>query len=72
MIEKLGLTPIQELLKQMGGWPVTLGEWNEDSWSWQKMVKDLETIGYPANYIFELSLTADLKNTERRILGVNL
>lgn len=49
---------------------MTIRNWDEESWSWQKMVKDLETIGFPSNFIFELSLSANQKNTSTRILGV--
>lgn len=70
MIEKLQLKPIKALQKLMGGWPVIDNEWNEGSWSWQKMVKDLEKIGFPANFVFELTLGSDVKNTSKRTLGV--
>lgn len=72
MIEKLQLKPIKALQRVMGGWPVVDGVWSEDSWSWQKMVKDLEKIGFPTNYIFELMLGPDVKNTSRRSLGVTI
>lgn len=70
MIEKLGLDPIKDLLNTMGGWPVILDTWDESSWTWQKMVKDLEAIGFPSNFLFELSVTPNQKNTSTRILGV--
>jgi hypothetical protein len=46
--------------------------WDESSWSWQKTALDLELMGLPTNYIFEISLGADQKNTTKRILGVSL
>lgn len=55
----------------MGGWPVTTENWDEEAWSWQQMVKDLETVGFPTNYIFEWTLGADQKNNSKRILGVS-
>lgn len=70
MIEKLQLKPIKALQKLMGGWPVIDHEWKKSSWSWQKMVKDLEKIGFPANFVFELTLGSDVKNTSKRTLGV--
>lgn len=70
MIQQLGLNPIKSLLTKMGGWPVIHESWDESPWSWQKMVKDLETIGFPSNFLFELSVTPNQKNTTTRILGV--
>lgn len=72
MIEKLQLEPIKALQRVMGGWPVVDEAWNENAWSWQKMVKDLEIIGFPTNYIFELTLGSDVKNTSQRTLGVTI
>lgn len=72
MIGKLGLDPIKSLLTSMGGWPVILESWDETSWSWQEMVIVLETIGFPSNFLFELSVTPNQKNTSTRILGVNI
>lgn len=69
-IEELELKPIKELLNEFGGWPVTTNDWNNESWSWQKTVKDLETIGFQSNFLFELSVGANQKNTSSRILGV--
>ena len=70
MIEQLKLQPIEEVMDIMGGWPVTKTAWNESNWSWQQTVKDLETIGFPTNFIFELGIEADQKNNSRRILKV--
>lgn len=66
MIEQLGLKPIEDVLNSLGGWPVMSANWNEDAWSWQKTVKDLETKGFASNFIFELGLGADQKNSSKR------
>lgn len=61
---------MQELLTQMGGWPVTLTKWNENAWSWQKMVKDLPKNGFFSNYIFKISIDSDKKNSSKRVISV--
>jgi hypothetical protein len=58
-------------LDTFGGWPVTRDRWNEDSWSWQKTVVDLEKNGLHTNFIFELGLGADQKNNSKRVLMVS-
>lgn len=72
-IAKVGLKTIKETLNLMHGWPVTLDEdvWNETNWTWQKMVTDLELVGFPTNYLFEFSINPDVKNTTIRVLGVS-
>jgi hypothetical protein len=64
------LKRIKEILITLGGWPVISENWDEASWTWQKTVKDLEVKGFPTNYIFEISISPDQKNTSRRTLGV--
>lgn len=72
MIEQLGLEPIKETLNRLGGWPVTKSNWSDFQWSWQKIVQDLElVIGYPTNFVFEIGVGTDQKNTSKRILTVS-
>ena len=33
-IEEKGLTPLLDLLKKFGGWPVLEDDWNEDNFKW--------------------------------------
>ena len=34
-IEKIGLQPLKDMLKELGGWPVLEGDsWDEENFSW--------------------------------------
>ena len=33
-LQKMGLTPLKDLLKTVGGWPVLEDNWNEEKFNW--------------------------------------
>lgn len=71
-INKIGLDHLVDKMKFLGGWPVVKShEWNEKSWWWQRVVQDIELIGFSSNYLFGFGLIQDLKNDTRRILIVD-
>lgn len=70
-IEEKGIKPLLDILDTLGGWPVLRGDdWNADSWSWVKSVKDFRMQGYSTDYFFDFSVGTDLKNSTRRIIDV--
>ena len=34
LIEEIGLDPLKDILKKMGGWPVLEEDWDEEAFSW--------------------------------------
>jgi neprilysin len=71
-INKIGLDHIAEKMKFLGGWPVVKShDWDEKKWWYQRVVQDIELIGFPSNNLFEFGLIQDLKNGTRRILIVD-
>ncbi|XP_055546454.1 neprilysin-2-like isoform X2 [Wyeomyia smithii] len=71
-IEKSGNAPLEDILNTMGGWPVLQAEqWNADSWSWEKSVKDFRQHGYSISYILGFSVGSDSKNTSYRTIKVD-
>lgn len=71
-IEKLGLKPVKELLGRLGGWPVVSKHWDEFSWTWQDAITKLRQFGFLSNYLFDLSVVTDLKNSTKRIISVSI
>eukprot|EP00102_Acyrthosiphon_pisum_P019401 XP_016656611.1 PREDICTED: neprilysin-11-like [Acyrthosiphon pisum] len=62
--EKLGLGPIKEMLKSIGGWPVLEAErWNESKFTWMDSMYKLQGVAY----FIELMVAPD-KNVKENIL----
>lgn len=71
-IEKQGLGPIKEMLKNLGGWPVLEGDrWNEATFTWKDSVYKYRTTGYSVDYFIDFSISTDLKNTTMRAIDVS-
>lgn len=72
-IEERGLKPILDIIDKLGGWPVVKGDqWNVKSeWSWTGAVEKLRKLGYSVNYVFELSVESDFKNSTTWIINVS-
>lgn len=71
-INEIGIEHLVEKMKFLGGWPVVKShEWKEKNWWWQRVVQDIELVGFPSNYLFGFGLIQDLKNDSRRILVVD-
>lgn len=51
-MENRGLRPLESILMQVGGWPMTLDreEWNEDDHSWQSI--EHEYFHLTGSYVF--------------------
>jgi hypothetical protein len=59
-------------LDALGGFPVVEGKnWQENVWYWQKVLLELETRGFGTNYLFDMSIEVDMKNSSRRVIYVN-
>lgn len=70
-IEELGLEPSKTVLKRLGGWPVLEENWDEGSFDWRQSVYKFRKEGFSVDYFFDFSVTADLKNSTRRIIDVS-
>lgn len=70
-IEELGITPLENVLEEMGGWPVVVGdEWDEEAFSWTNAIYTNRKIGYSIDYLIDFSVTIDVKNSSWRIIDV--
>jgi neprilysin len=72
LIEKQGLKPIKQVIESMGGWPILEGKnWQDNCWFWQKILLQLELMGFGSDQIFSMSIDVDMKNSTRRMIYVN-
>lgn len=73
LIEERGVKALQDILENLGGWPVLKADkWDEKSeWSWIQSVKDFRKAGYSMDYIFDFSVGIDLKNSEARTIDID-
>ena len=72
LIEEIGLGPLKETLKQMGGWPVLEGyAWKEDSFSWIETVYMFRKHGYSTDYLIDFSIVTDSKNSSWRVIDID-
>lgn len=74
LIEERGVKPLIDVSDKLGGWPAVVGDkWDVDnSWTWIEAVKKFRKVGYSMDYIFDLSVGIDLKNSEKRTIDVNI
>lgn len=71
-IEELDLSVIKTVLDSIGGWPAVAGsDWDEESWSWQNATLKCRENGYSTDYIVDVSVSTDLKNSSIRVLDVS-
>lgn len=69
-IKARGAAPLKELIAKVGGWPVVEGEnWDEQFWSWEKVIKETVKSGLVTNFPVSLS-SFTLKNSTRTVLSV--
>ena len=71
-IEEKGLTPLTDVLKRVGGWPLLEGDsWNQDGFKWFDMVYRFRDEGFSVDYLIDFSVTTDLKNSSWRTLDLD-
>ncbi|XP_075211266.1 M13 family metallopeptidase neprilysin 2 [Lycorma delicatula] len=72
LIEEIGATRVNEILKEMGGWPVIEGDnWDEGSFDWKESVYTFRRLGYSMDYFLDFSVGVDLKNSTIRVLDLD-
>lgn len=72
LIEEIGLDPLKETLKKMGGWPVLEGSnWREETFSWIETVYMFRKNGYSTDYLIDFSIVTDSKNSSWRVIDID-
>ena len=76
-IERLGLEPIKDILRELGGWPVLEGptweDWfgPENPYIWYEHIYKFREVGFSVDYFLDFSVTTNLKNSSWRILDLD-
>ena len=71
LIESLGLAPMHDILKRLGGWPVLEGDsWDPSTFTWKESVYRFRKFGYSVDYFIDFSVTTDVKNSTYRVIDV--
>lgn len=72
LIDEVGDRPLKDLLSRVGGWPVVLGPgWDEASFDWVETNYKFRDEGVSIDYLFDLSIGKDLKNTSYRLVELD-
>ncbi len=73
LIESLGMTPVRDVINDMGGWPVLETVWDANNqWTWQSSVQLSRQFGYSVSNFMSISVSTDNRNSLRRIIRVRL
>lgn len=72
-IESRGLKTINMVLEDsIGGWPVLKGDnWSESNFDWTESIYKLRKWGYSANYISNVYVGINPKNSSQRVIMVS-
>lgn len=71
-LEELGVQPLLDLLKELGGWPVLDGDkWDSKDFNWVTFTHRVNKIGLSIDSLITFSLGADDKNTSFRVIGLD-
>ena len=69
------LQPLQKMISELGGWPmVEGGRWRQTggtSTSWWQLSAKLREIGLSPNYIVDVSVASDLRDSSRRVISLD-
>jgi hypothetical protein len=71
-IESRGLTPLLNILRDLGGWPVLDGDaWDDSKFDWRQSVFNFRAMGYSVDYFMDFSVSVDAKNSSYRSISVS-
>ena len=66
------LEPLQKMITELGGWPmVEGGRWRQTGTSWWQLSAKLREIGLSPNYIVDVSVASDLRDSSRRVISLD-
>jgi len=72
LIEEIGLQPLKDKLRSMGGWPVLEGnDWQEDEFSWIETTYKFRENSYSTDLLIDFSIGTDIKNSSWRVIDID-
>lgn len=71
-IEELGSSEVTEKIRQMGGWPALISNWDDSEWQWENVMSMLRNYGYSVNYIFSFGIRTNPRNNTYRSAWVTI
>ncbi len=71
-IEATGLSPLLDMLRRLGGWPVLEGDaWDSAAFDWKETVYRFRRHGYSTDYLVDFSIVTDSKNSSWRVIDID-
>ncbi|RXG54316.1 hypothetical protein Avbf_11385 [Armadillidium vulgare] len=71
-IEKNGVNPLNEIMKEMGGWPVLEGDdWNSKDFKWIDIILKRRKIGFSINTIFIFDVDVNVQNSSQWMIWLD-
>jgi Peptidase family M13 len=67
-LNSLGATPLLEAFEVLGGWPLLSDDWREEQHSWSSLNKKMFELGFVTNYLINVVLEGDPRNSSRYIM----
>merc|ERR1711953_320845 len=72
LIEEIGLQPLKDKLRSMGGWPVLEGnDWNEEDFSWLDTTYKFRENSYSTDLLIDFSIQTDIKLSSWRVIDID-
>ncbi|XP_058793348.1 neprilysin-2-like isoform X4 [Phymastichus coffea] len=69
LIEEQGLNPLHKILKELGGWPVLMGDkWNDTDFDWKASIYKNRRYGYSIDLFISFDIDVDQKNNTKRVV----
>ena len=63
---------MQKMINSLGGWPMLEGaRWRQSSATWWQLSAKLREIGLSPNYIVDVSVASDLRESSRRVISLD-
>jgi len=71
-IEDHGKEELSKIVKELGGWPVLMGEkFNEDKFVWQKLSEKANRLGLSTGKIVSVSISTNYDDSTKRIMEID-
>ena len=72
-IEMLGVSPLTDILRQLGGWPVVAGsDWTAGpQWTWFSLIYQLRQLGLGTDFLINFSVSTDLRDSSKHVMTMD-